>query len=134
MVISVGKLLPRATVLAAVAYGVWPTVSETLWPPAPPPAESVPEVAASLFAEAAAASLPRPFQRQTDYATAAGDDAKVQLDEKAGRTNGPGCGQGGPTSGRREIGQRACRGESQRVTSGVLRSRLRRSSATSGWP
>ncbi len=50
MVISVGKLLPRATVLAAVAYGVWPTVSETLWPPAPPPAESVPEVAASLLA------------------------------------------------------------------------------------
>jgi hypothetical protein len=49
MAISVGKLLPRATVLAAVAYGVWPTVSETLWPPAPSASESVPELASSLF-------------------------------------------------------------------------------------
>ncbi len=36
--------------LAAVAYAVWPTVSDALWPPAPPPAERVPELASSLLA------------------------------------------------------------------------------------
>ena len=49
MAISVAKLVPSATVLAAVAYAVWPTVSIALWPPPPPAAEGVPDLAAALL-------------------------------------------------------------------------------------
>ena len=71
--IPVGKLLPRATVWLAVAYGVWPTVSETLWPPfCATGGKRAGSGRFALGAKAAAASRPRPFQRQTDYATAAG--------------------------------------------------------------
>ena len=50
MAISVAKLVPSATVLAAVAYAVWPTVSIALWPPPPPAAEGVPDLLAALSA------------------------------------------------------------------------------------